>query len=187
MIDNYLRSDFKFDAIGITISLPDFTTIFDKGVASGVGWLLSFAFMGLLAIWITFSLIAAYKITRSGMEKELETGVTLIKNVWVSATVGLIFFAVISVIGSFIGVGNITEWNYTLMQCHDASGGFYFMDIAAQELQGLESEGAVIQCCKVEDTSLLSDAHKDAGFLNGTYHYIINPLGGGFSECEPFE
>jgi hypothetical protein len=34
---------------------------------------------------------------------------------------------------------------------------------------------------------MLYDAHKDAGFLNGTYHYIINPLGGGFSECEPFE
>jgi hypothetical protein len=187
MIDNYLSSELVFETLGIKFSLPDFTTIFDKGIASGIGWVLSFAFMGLLAIWITFSIIAAYKISRSGMEKELETGMTLIKNVWVSATVGLIFFAVISVIGSFMGVGNITEWNYTLMQCHDTSGGFYFMDIAAQELQGLESEGAVIKCCLIEDADAVNDVYKDAGFsIDGTYHFLINPSGGGLGTCEDF-
>jgi hypothetical protein len=184
------KAAIEFNALGITVSLPDFTTIFDRGIGAALGWLLSFAFMGLLAIWVTFSIVAAYKITRSGMEKELEEGMTLIKNVWISATAGLLFFAVISVVGSFIGVGNFTQWNYTLAQCHDASGGFYFMDVAAQEVNGLyridPTTGAEnpVQCCKVVS---VDGVYEDAGFKPDTYHYIIDPQAGAFTECEDFE
>lgn len=172
-----------FSSLGFDINLPEFTTIFDKGIASGIGWLLSFAFMGLLAIWIVFSIIAAYKITTSGMEKAMEEGFTLIKNVWISATVGLAFFAVLSVIGSFIGVGNFTEWNYTLSQCHDNTGGFYFMDISAQEQFGIT--GSNVQCCYIDNVSSMADEYVEANFKSGTYHYIIDP-GAGTSQCENF-
>ncbi len=172
-----------FPTLGLDLGLPNFTTIFDNGIAAGVGWLLSFAFMGLLAIWIVFTIIAAYKITTSGMEKAMEEGFTLIKNTWISATVGLVFFAVLSVIGSFLGVGNFTEWNYTLAQCHDNTGGFYFMDIAAQEQMGITGEN--VQCCLIKNVSQMPNEYLNANFKSGTYHFIINP-GSGTTECEDF-
>ena len=178
-MNHIFRAGLEFEMLGVTFNLPDVTSMFDKGIASAAGWILSFAFMGLMAIWVTVSIIGAYKITRSGMEKEMEEGMTLLKNVWTSASVGLLIFASFSVIGTFLGIGNFTQWNYTLAQCHDAAGGFYFMDIASQEMQGIElTNESVVKCCLINDIEQMDSKYYDAGFMDGTYHYIIDPGGG---------
>lgn len=187
MIAESFKAAINFEILGVVFNLPDFTTIFDQGIGSAIGWVLSFAFTGLLVIWVVFSIIAAYKITRSGMEKELEEGMTLIKNVWMSASGGLLFFAVVSIVGAFIGVGSLMEWPYTLAQCHDVDGGFYFMDIASLEMNGIEvSDRSVVQCCRIDDVTRMSPSgYYDAGYEDGTYHFVVgNP--GGVSECEDF-
>lgn len=171
----------NFESLGITFNLPNFTTIFDKGVASGISWILSFAFTGLIVIWVISSIIAAYKITTSGLEKEYETGLKTIKNIWVSATVGLLFFGFISLIGAFIGIGGVTEWNYTLSQCKNSSGGFYFMDISTQEFYGIE--GSNIKCCKITSLKNMPTELKESNFKENTYHYIINPDSTWTDEC----
>jgi hypothetical protein len=45
------------------------------------------------------------------MGEKLEKGVTLIKNIWMSISMGIAFFLILSALGSFLGFGSIFDWS----------------------------------------------------------------------------
>lgn len=157
------------------IDTPPVKTSFDGGLLSGIASFLWLFFVVLMIIWVGYTLFAAYKIIKSqGDPGAIQQGMKWIKNVWISITVGVIFFIVLSVAGTFFGVGSIAQWHYQLSQCHDSSGGFYFKDIAMQA--GEEKvEYKDVRCCKV------TGEIKGTGFKAGEWHFLIPGNSG--SDC----
>ena len=103
---------------------------------------------------------------------------------------GLAFFAVISLIGGMLGIGDITRWHTNLSQCHDATGGFYFKDVQEQVVLGFPEDTSVAYCCQVTTIEAAGPDFKDVSFKNGTYHYILSKTDSapspGFNECVKF-
>ena len=174
--------------LGIILNLPAVNGVFNNGALAALGALLGFFLGAMILIWIGFSIYGAYKfILSNGDPKGIEGGMTLIKNVWISISVGIIFFIVISVIGTFLGVGDVTKWYYQLAQCHNASGSFFFKDNASHELADLPTGN--YYCCKVVDP--VPQKYSELELKSGSYHYIGVSSGSGapkgFSECVLFK
>lgn len=171
--------------LGIRLHFPDVNGIFNNGILVAIGSLLNYFFVILVLIFVGYSIYAGFKIIKSqGDSKEIETGINLIKNVWISVAWGIVFFIAISVVGAFLGIGDVTQWYYQLAQCHDASGGFYFRDIAAQTQEGIPATN--VFCCKVTSPNSLPQAWREVRFKEGTYHYIASDSGNpppGVDEC----
>jgi hypothetical protein len=140
-------------------------------VLAGIGSLLGFFMVVMMVIWVVYSIYAGFKINMSqGKEEDVKTGFTLIKNVWISITWGVAFFILLSIIGTFMGVGNVTQWSYNLAQCNGAAGGFYFRDRAAAESLGLPADQ--FWCCTVAKSNSGTRQQQDLGYQAGTNHYI---------------
>jgi hypothetical protein len=186
-----------FPDLGVTVNLPKITGIASQGIFATIGYFLEMVFGLLLIIWIGYSIFAAYKIITSNMAKGLEEGVTIIKNVWVGISIGLGFFIVLSLVGTIIGVGDVTSWHTNLSQCHDASGGFYFKDVEEQRVGGIPEKDTKVYCCKiltdiskVKGVSVVDKYYKHSTFKEGTWHYVLEQ-GIAFndtlvSDCEKF-
>ena len=184
--------DFSKLGINIHFPTPNGGGLFGNGVLAGIGALMSYFLMILVLIWIVYSIYAAFKIiTSQGAEKDIETGMTLVKNVWVSITWGLAFFAVLSIIGAFIGIGDVTQWYYSLAQCNGSGGGFYFLDRAAADTAGVPTDE--FQCCTVIDTKLgPTKQYRELTFPPGSSHYIgvgkgLPPDTNEFKDCTLFK
>ena len=162
-----------FAGIGVCINLPEVGLLKGQGFFSAMGYVLSIAMGVLLVIWIGYSLYAGYKITTSSMSKGLEEGVNIIKNIWIGMSMGLAFFAIISLVGGMLGIGDITRWHTNLSQCHDATGGFYFKDVQEQVVLGFPEDTSVAYCCLVTDIATSDPLYKNVSFKDGTYHYIL--------------
>lgn len=178
------------EAAGIVLRTPSAGGVFANGALGAVGYVLGYFFTALILIWIVYSLYAAYKILLSqGAEQDLQKGYTLIKNVWISITWGMIFFVAISIIGSFTGIGDITQWYYQLAQCGGGTGSFYFQDIAAHQIGDVPTTD--IYCCKVTaNLKTAAEPYNNLSFKQDTYHYIgtdgAEPSAAYFSECTLF-
>ncbi len=175
----------------ITIKYPSAQGIFNSGLFATVGSFLSYFFVLLIVIWVGYSIYAAYKIVLSqGEEKDIETGMTLIKNVWMSISYGMIFFIALSIIGAIVGIGDVTQWNTQLAQCKGSAGGFYFRDLAAQQFAEIPTKQ--MYCCTIaEDLNDAPDPYNELDFIKGTSHFIGSDSGGlppssYFSDCEKF-
>jgi hypothetical protein len=180
-----LRSAIDFPGVGISIDYPSVTGVFKNGLWSAIGFGLSFFFTIMIMIWIGYSIYAAFKISHSGMEKDFETGITMIKNVWISISIGILFFVFLNVLGSFLGVGSIPQWYVNLAQCNGTAGGFYFKDMAMQSLAGIP-EGKVY-CCKVTAIAAAPVEYLQTDFKDNTWHFVIEGNSKtGFSECTEF-
>jgi hypothetical protein len=179
-----------FGALGIKIDLPEIMLFKGQGILSAMGYILNIILGILLVIWIGYSIYAGYKIVTSSMAKGLEEGVNMIKNVWIGISMGLAFFAVISVVGGIMGVGDITRWHVNLSQCNNGTGGFYFKDVQEQITLGVVPEtGYTAYCCNVTNIANAGSTFKDVSFKDGTWHYILTSggtPGNGFGECTKF-
>ena len=186
----------KFPELGgFTFNLPGISGIASNGVFAAIGFFLEWVLGFLILIWIGFSMFAAYKIITSQMAEGLEEGVKIIKNIWIGISIGLLFFASLSLIGAIMGIGNITEWHHSLAQCHDATGGFFFKDVQEQYAGGLPQTANFVYCCLVTkdlktDSSLTAN-YKDSSFKKDTWHYIVVKTNaapsGSFSKCEEYK
>lgn len=176
------------ESIGITINTPNAGGVFDNGALAAVGYFLGYFFAIMMFIWVVYSLYAAYKILLSqGNEKDMQTGFTLIKNVWISITWGMVFFVAISIIGSFTGIGDISQWYYQLAQCKGEN--FYFQDISAHQIAEMPTKN--MYCCKVKSNLKAAvEPYKSLNFKAGTYHFTGTESGEPnstyFEECELF-
>jgi len=182
-----------FPGLGIKIDLPTVMLFKGQGFFSAMGYILTMVLAVIFVIWVGYSIYAGYKIVTSSMAKGLEEGVGMIKNVWIGISMGLAFFAVISVVGGIMGIGDITRWHINLSQCHDATGGFYFKDVQEQVVLGFPETGYTVFCCKVSDIKAAGTFFEESSFKDDTYHYImmttVDPPvlpGAGFIECEKF-
>jgi hypothetical protein len=184
---------------GIVLNFPSIEGIFSGGVLSAIAFFLSMVFTLLIVIWIGYSIYGAYKIIASGGGEELQKGMTIIKNIWLSITFGLGFFIVLSAIGTFVGVGSIYDWTKSVAQCHDGTGGFYFMDYELQSTVFTSNDIAFhkdrVYCCEVKEnitppTDHMPGAYERTGLFKG-YHYVISVNGSSpdieasqfFSDC----
>lgn len=170
----------QYKDLGITLYFPTINGIFNNGPLAAIGAILNYFFVIMMMIWIGYSIYAAYKIVLSqGAEKDIETGITLIKNVWISITWGVVFFIAISIVGAFSGIGDITQWYIQLSQCNGQS--FYFKDMAEQKVEGYEFTH--VYCCKVSGSSGISSK---LGYEEGESHFIgsTSESNTGFSDCK---
>lgn len=179
-----------FVGLDICINLPEVGLFKGQGFFSAIGYVLTILLGVLLVIWVGYSIYAGYKIVSSSMAKGLEEGVNIIKNIWIGITMGLAFFAVISVIGGMLGIGDITRWHTNLSQCHDATGGFYFKDVQEQAVLGFPEDTSMAYCCKVTNIAGAGLDYEHVSFKDGTYHYVLTTSGSapsaGFEECVKF-
>lgn len=107
------------------------------GIYSLLGYISSLVFSILLVVWIFVIISGAIKIISSqGAEDKLKEGYTNIKNVFVGLTMGLAFFAVLSLVGMFLGFGNVYQWADKLSMCE---GKFKYQAEEDQTDGGLEA------------------------------------------------
>ena len=105
-----------FDSFRFDIFNP--TKFSAGGIYSLLGYISSLLFTILLIVWIVVIISGAIKIISSeGAEDKLKEGYGNIKNVFVGLTMGLAFFAVLSLIGTFLGFGNVYQWADKLAMC----------------------------------------------------------------------
>jgi hypothetical protein len=183
-----------FPGLGIKIDLPTVMLFKGQGLFSALGYILTMVLAVIFVIWVGYSIYAGYKIVTSSMAKGLEEGINMIKNVWIGISMGLAFFAVISVVGGIMGIGDITRWHINLSQCNNGTGGFYFKDVQEQIVLGFPETGYTVFCCKVVNIATAGTIYKDSSFKDDTYHYIMMPTADpsykpsltAFSECELF-
>jgi hypothetical protein len=179
----------NFPDLGINISLPEIMLFKGQGVLAAMGYILNIVLAILFVVWIGYSIYAGYKIATSSMAKGLEEGMAIIKNIWIGISMGIAFFAVISVIGGIVGIGDVTRWHTNLSQCHDVTGGFYFKDVQEQITLGFSESNYTAYCCKVTNIDNAGDAYNNVSFKDGTYHYILTDggePGSGFEQCTKF-
>ena len=179
-----------FVGLDVCINLPEVGLFKGQGFFSAIGYVLTILLGVLLVIWVGYSIYAGYKIVTSSMAKGLEEGVNIIKNIWIGISMGLAFFAVISLIGGMLGIGDITRWHTNLSQCHDATGGFYFKDVQEQVVLGFPEDTSVAYCCLVTSEKGVNPDYEHVSFKEGTYHYVLSKTDSapspGFNECVKF-
>ena len=172
---------------GIDFKYPSAQGIFNSGVFAAIGFFLWYFLFALIIILVGFSIYGAFKISLSqGDEKKIEEGTTLIKNVWISAAWGILFFIILSIIGNLFGIGDITQWNTKLAQCKGSNGGYYFGDIASQEVAYIPTKQ--MYCCMVNDIKSAPYPYSTLDFPNNTGHFIGVEVGGvppsgNFTDC----
>jgi len=186
----------NFPDLGLTISLPTISGIASQGIFATIAYVLELIFGLMVLIWVGYSIYAGYKIITNSEAKGIEEGIKIIKNIWIGISIGLLFFVVLSITGSVMGVGDITRWHIGLAQCNDASGGFYFKDVQEQIVAGLPETNNDVYCCKVKKD--LKGIEGDPGtfynhssFKKDTWHYIVVNKGETttsllFSDCKKF-
>jgi hypothetical protein len=91
-LDKVFKAVIEIPGIGVTVNFPDFSNVFKNGFWAAIGFFMSFALGILILILVAYTIYAAFKITRSGMEKGLEEGITILKNVYTSIGFGILFF-----------------------------------------------------------------------------------------------
>lgn len=180
-----------FSSLGINIDLPELLFFKGQGLLAILGNILTIIMAILFVIWVGYSIYASYKIVTSEMAKGMEEGINIIKNVWIGISMGLAFFAVISLIGGIVGIGDITRWHTNLSQCNDLSGGFYFKDVQEQITLGFPEKTYDVYCCKITNITSAGSLFENSSFKDNTYHYILankgSSPGNGFSNCTKFE
>lgn len=139
------------------IAVPGSGGLFSGGLLSGLSILVSIFFAILIVIWIALSIYAGINIVRGYADQQLkEKGIQTIRNIWLGITSLVVFIAIISIAGSFIGFGNVFQWSDNLAQCNSAPG-LYFSELE-QGLREAEVEGTATQvnvyCCPESDDAL---------------------------------
>lgn len=123
-------NQFSIPGSDIVLDLPSYGGFFGNGIFSAIGQGLVIFIVVLVIVWVGFSLYGGYSIISSlGDTQKIEKGWKTIKSVWIGITYFLLFFAVISLVGVFVGIGAPWNWVDNLQQCANggpASGRFYF-------------------------------------------------------------
>jgi len=103
---------------GFTFDIFNPTKFSAGGLYSLLGYISSLLFTILFIVWIVVIISAAIRIVSSeGAEDKLKEGYNSIKNVFIGLTMGLAFFAILSLIGTFLGFGNVYQWADKLSMC----------------------------------------------------------------------
>jgi hypothetical protein len=136
---------------GVPLFLPNAAGIFGNGVLSAISFLLTLVLAFMVVAWIGLSIFAGLKIISSAGEPEkIESGTKTIKNIWLGIAIGIGFFAVMSVVGTFAGIGNVFEWYVNLAQCGGADSKFLFQERESQDVQDKFDSGSTrvfVGCC----------------------------------------
>lgn len=132
MMNNLLKifTQYQIPDSDIILDIPQFGGLLTKGVFSAIGAGMFYFLIFLIVIWVAFAIYGAFLIISSfGTEDKIKKGWTTIKSVWLGITYFLAFFALITVISVFVGLGAPWSWAENLQQCAargPASGRFYF-------------------------------------------------------------
>jgi hypothetical protein len=166
----------------INLNLPNGGGIFANGLLSLVGTVLSVVFSLLLLVWVSYSLYAGYMIIRSqGAAEGIEKGAGIIKNIWISISVLVIFFVILAFSGSFFGFGNVYDWSQNLAQC-GPNGPFYFQQVEQQReyytAHGATTKDATVYCCPFDADNETSDKLGSVTFRKGNdwVVYVVNNI-----------
>ncbi|MFQ5493455.1 MAG: hypothetical protein ACE5DX_04820 [Candidatus Dojkabacteria bacterium] len=144
----------QVDIGGVKLDLFNFGGIFSRGLLAAVGFFMSLFFTFLLVVWVGLSIYAALKIVASqGNPESIQGAMTTIRNIWVGIAMGLVFFVVLSFLGSMVGFGNIYQWANNLSQCGGSgSGEFLFQVVESPEVRDMQEDGATrifVGCCEL--------------------------------------
>jgi len=124
------------------------------GLLAALGLIAQLLFSFLIVIWIFIAIFAGLKIIRSQGDPEgIKGGMTRLKNLWMGATIGILFFIAVSFIGTFAGVGNIFAWSDNLQDCDcsNAAEGADCYTYLFQMKASLEDENQYTYLC-IEET-----------------------------------
>ncbi|HEC65757.1 MAG TPA: hypothetical protein ENI23_10705 [bacterium] len=89
-----------------------------SGFYSLVGLISMTVFSLLIVVWLVVIGIGAFQIISSqGDEQKIQSGYKNVKNVFVGITIGMLFFIALSLVGTFLGFGNVYQWADKLAIC----------------------------------------------------------------------
>ena len=135
------------------LDIPSVEGVFERGALSTVSFFISMFFSLVIIVWIVYTLFAVFKIISSqGNPEEVEKSFASIRNIWIGISMGLVFFAVIALLGAIFGFGSVYDWSTRLAQCGGYQGNFYFRQVP-DELEVLKKEGITygsgkVYCCR---------------------------------------
>lgn len=138
---------------GIPILLPDIGGLLNGGVLSVIAYFISLLFSVMFVVWVAYSIYAGIKIITSYASPEgIQQGFTIIKNIWIGIAMFLGFLVILSVIGSFTGVGDIYSWSSNLAQCGggaDSEFKFRYVEIELKSVRSLPEGEYGVGCCSL--------------------------------------
>ncbi len=154
---------------GVTLYLPNVGGVFGNGILSAISFFLTIILALMVVAWIGLSIFAGLKIISSAGEPDkIESGTKTIKNIWLGIAIGIGFFAVLSVVGTIAGIGNVFEWYTNLAQCGGGDSKFLFQERESQEVQDKFDSGSsrvFVGCC---DFSASGSKKWEVADLSGT-------------------
>jgi hypothetical protein len=125
-----ILSQYSIPGTEIGIDLPSIGGWFTKGIFSAIGQGMYIFIVLMVVVWVVFSMYGAFSIISSlGDPQKIEKGWKTIKSVWIGISYFLMFFVVITLVATFVGMGAPWNWAENLQQCQDggpAAGRFYF-------------------------------------------------------------
>ncbi len=90
----------------------------NHGVLSLISFIAQLAFAFLIVVWVFISIFAGIKMIKgAGKPEDIEGGMKRIKNMWLGASIGILFFIAVSFLGTMAGIGNIFLWAENLQEC----------------------------------------------------------------------
>ena len=130
-VSNETREQFGLE----TINIPYFPQIsLDTGQYSIFSWLGLVGALYTVVIvifWIFYIIRAAFKALKSeGTPEELAESTKQIKSVFVAVAMSVLFPVLMSIIGLFLGAGNVFQWPKAFQKCPTSSEYDYFFQAA---------------------------------------------------------
>lgn len=102
---------------------------------------LNLVYVGIMLMWVFYIVRSAVQIMQSqGDSKVMETATKKIQNVFAGAASLFLFFAVLSLVGAFFGIGNFFEWPKSFSKCQN--GEYYFEVVLSSPQIFTETSGA---------------------------------------------
>lgn len=124
------------------ITLPFFLNASFINAATPLTYLslfLNIVYVGIAIMWVFYIIRSALQIVQSqGDDKIIQAAYSKIRNVIVGAASLFLFFAILSIVGAFFGIGNFFEWPKSFSRC---SNGEYYFEVALTNAASVTEAG----------------------------------------------
>jgi predicted cation transporter len=130
------------------ITLPFFLNASFINAATPLTYLtlfLNIVYVAIAIMWVFYIIRSAVQIIQSqGDDKIIQEAYKKIRNVLTGAATLFLFFALLSLVGAFFGIGNFFEWPKSFSRC---TNGEYYFEVALTYTSAVtDTRGADIIC-----------------------------------------